>query len=105
MKEHMKPVLRTSPLEPHASSNYGRLEGRSEPIPILEKSAIRTKPDDRLVSLVSPATIEAEQYRTLGMMLEQRRHSGLLQVVAVSSPCLLYTSDAADERSSVDLGG
>ena len=24
---------------------------------------------------------------------------------AESSPCLLYTSDAADERSSVDLGG
>ena len=23
----------------------------------------------------------------------------------VPSPCLLYTSDAADERSSVDLGG
>ena len=23
----------------------------------------------------------------------------------VYSPCLLYTSDAADERSSVDLGG
>ena len=23
----------------------------------------------------------------------------------VSDPCLLYTSDAADERSSVDLGG
>src|SRR5678816_3734994 len=88
MKEHMKPVLRTSPLEPHASSNYGRLEGRSEPIPILEKSAIRTKPDDRLVSLVSPATVEAEQYRTLGLMLEQRRHSGLLQVVAVSSPTM-----------------
>ena len=25
--------------------------------------------------------------------------------LAKSSPCLLYTSDAADERSSVDLGG
>ena len=25
--------------------------------------------------------------------------------VALPSPCLLYTSDAADERSSVDLGG
>ena len=25
--------------------------------------------------------------------------------VSLSSPCLLYTSDAADERSSVDLGG
>ena len=24
---------------------------------------------------------------------------------AVFEPCLLYTSDAADERSSVDLGG
>src|SRR5678815_5761811 len=24
---------------------------------------------------------------------------------ALISPCLLYTSDAADERSSVDLGG
>src|SRR5678816_2501977 len=26
-------------------------------------------------------------------------------VVEVPDPCLLYTSDAADERSSVDLGG
>ena len=26
-----------------------------------------------------------------------------LQIIA--QPCLLYTSDAADERSSVDLGG
>ena len=25
--------------------------------------------------------------------------------VALAAPCLLYTSDAADERSSVDLGG
>ena len=28
-----------------------------------------------------------------------------LQSVEVVDPCLLYTSDAADERSSVDLGG
>ena len=26
-------------------------------------------------------------------------------LVSVVIPCLLYTSDAADERSSVDLGG
>ena len=26
-------------------------------------------------------------------------------VVTTPNPCLLYTSDAADERSSVDLGG
>ena len=30
--------------------------------------------------------------------ISQRNH-------AQSNPCLLYTSDAADERSSVDLGG
>ena len=29
----------------------------------------------------------------------------LLYSVRLSRPCLLYTSDAADERSSVDLGG
>ena len=28
-----------------------------------------------------------------------------LRLIELSSPCLLYTSDAADERSSVDLGG
>lgn len=101
MKEQIKPVLRTSPLEPPASSNYGQRESRSEPIPIMEKSAVRSKPDDRLVSLVSPATIEAEQYRTLGMMLEQRRHSGLLQVVAVSSP----TMGDGKTVTSINLAG
>jgi Mrp family chromosome partitioning ATPase len=55
---------------------------------VAHKIAARVKPDERLVSLVSPATIEAEQYRTLGLMLEQRRHSGHLQVVAVSSPTM-----------------
>ena len=29
----------------------------------------------------------------------------VLDVVGVPRACLLYTSDAADERSSVDLGG
>ena len=29
----------------------------------------------------------------------------LTAAVAITLPCLLYTSDAADERSSVDLGG
>ena len=32
-----------------------------------------------------------------------RRH--LLAALALIGACLLYTSDAADERSSVDLGG
>ena len=32
-------------------------------------------------------------------------HAGVVLVLAQPLPCLLYTSDAADERSSVDLGG
>ena len=31
-------------------------------------------------------------------------HGGVTGVI-LGIPCLLYTSDAADERSSVDLGG
>ena len=30
---------------------------------------------------------------------------GLFKGETINTPCLLYTSDAADERSSVDLGG
>src|SRR5678816_814811 len=32
-------------------------------------------------------------------------HESMLLPVLLYSSCLLYTSDAADERSSVDLGG
>ena len=39
----------------------------------------------------------------------EHEHLHLLHIIRVSSDecrcCLLYTSDAADERSSVDLGG
>ena len=34
-----------------------------------------------------------------------RRHASLPPILAEPDSCLLYTSDAADERSSVDLGG
>ena len=34
-----------------------------------------------------------------------RRSPTAFTAAAVASTCLLYTSDAADERSSVDLGG
>ena len=38
-------------------------------------------------------------------MLHGKEPVGLNIVNAYPNPCLLYTSDAADERSSVDLGG
>ena len=37
--------------------------------------------------------------RKIGLLLS------LVLLLAVASACLLYTSDAADERPSVDLGG
>ena len=42
--------------------------------------------DDHLVSLVSPATFEAEQYRALRHLVEQLHKAQDLRVVAVSSP-------------------
>ena len=42
--------------------------------------------DSHLVSLVAPAGLEAEQYRALRHLVEQRHKAGDLSVVAVSSP-------------------
>ncbi len=42
--------------------------------------------DSHLVSLVSPAGLEAEHYRALRHLIEQRQKGGNLSVVAVSSP-------------------
>jgi len=44
--------------------------------------------DDHLVSLVTPAAFEAEQYRALRHIVEQRHKSGGLSVIAVSSPAV-----------------
>jgi capsular exopolysaccharide synthesis family protein len=42
--------------------------------------------DDHLVSLVAPAGLEAEQYRALRHIVEQKRRTDNLAVIAVSSP-------------------
>lgn len=42
-------------------------------------------PDEHLVSFTNPRSFEAEQYRTLCQIIESRRRSSRLQVMAVSS--------------------
>ena len=48
-----------------------------------------------------------EQVRQAGFRSQERAAGvdSVHQIVALHRRCLLYTSDAADERSSVDLGG
>jgi capsular exopolysaccharide synthesis family protein len=100
MKEQINPALRAS-LESYASGQpYHRSDVRAE-TSIPEKIAGRAKPDEHLISLVEPATMAAEQYRTLSLMLEQRRHSGLLQIVAISSP----TVGDGKTVTSINLAG
>jgi len=85
MKE-LNPALRSASTEAGtAGPAFQRTEARAEGS---DKMMGRAKPDEHLISLLSPATMEAEQYRTLSLMLEQRRQSGLLQVIAVASPTM-----------------
>ena len=46
-----------------------------------------------------------EQHRAARGVATEKRSLGSLQDLDVLEICLLYPSDAADERSSVDLGG
>src|SRR5678815_212266 len=90
LSEHSYPALPlTRQLEHQRFVRPGPLVLRSEPL----KSPAPTVDKDRTVSRRS----EPSSRTTLTG--EQPDPWDLLQ------PCLLYTSDAADERSSVDLGG
>ena len=46
-----------------------------------------------------------EKIPTFSEALQLAKSNGNINIVAEIKTCLLYTSDAADERSSVDLGG
>ena len=56
---------------------------------------IRDRPCNADPTLIHPVLQETGQWAS---MVHPPDQSG-------ADPCLLYTSDAADERSSVDLGG
>ena len=53
----------------------------------------------------SPAAVHELDHLGGQPGLEQRLDQQVRRVRHVLGRCLLYTSDAADERSSVDLGG
>ena len=53
---------------------------------------------------VGAAGAAAQDDMTVGIAARHDRGRGAVEIDAEKC-CLLYTSDAADERSSVDLGG
>lgn len=73
---------------------------RAEPSSTMEQDFTR-EVDPHLISLLSPNTFEAEQYRTLRYSVEHMRRECDLQIVAVTSPA------AGDGKSttSINLAG
>ena len=59
---------------------------RKIPAPTRRAVAPTEEVDSHLVSLVSPAGLEAEQYRALRHLVEQRQKDSNVSVIAVSSP-------------------
>jgi capsular exopolysaccharide synthesis family protein len=59
---------------------------RQRPILPRRPSTLTDEVDSHLVSLVSPAGLEAEQYRALRHMVEQKHKTDNLSVIAVTSP-------------------
>lgn len=59
---------------------------RTIPAPRRRGAVPTEEVDSHLVSLVAPAGLEAEQYRALRHLVEQRHKDGDMSVIAVSSP-------------------
>jgi capsular exopolysaccharide synthesis family protein len=79
----MKPKLAEPPLRPGLPA---------EEVPL---------PEQHLVSLVAPASFEAEQYRILRHTVEQRHRESGLRTLAITSP----TGSDGKTTTSINLGG
>ena len=89
---------RTSPAAPRDREFVSRDPAPREPAPISttppprspslprRPATLADEVDSHLVSLVSPAGLEAEQYRALRHIVEQKHKADNLSVIAVSSP-------------------
>jgi protein-tyrosine kinase len=85
------PIPRTPPSAPSSASSSGPTSQtaapRRRPITGPRRNATITgEVENHLVSLVAPSGLEAEQYRALRHVVEQRHKSQALTVIAISSP-------------------
>ena len=82
-------ALRRYPAPPEGTSERGPAVPDTDRVPEPPLDRPRRAPDgleEHLVSLLAPASFEAEQYRALRHLVEQLHKSADLSVVAVSSP-------------------
>jgi capsular exopolysaccharide synthesis family protein len=78
-----------TPFTPPTASATAPSAAPSRRVPAPPRRSSVAAPDEvdgHLVSLVAPAGLEAEQYRALRHVVEQRRKTDNLSVIAVSSP-------------------
>mgnify|MGYP003380861083 CR=1 FL=1 len=61
--------------------------------------------EEEITNQNAESFLQKEQTLLTKENLESEISSKLESIFENNMPCLLYTSDAADERSSVDLGG
>ena len=72
--------------------------------PLLPVKHIHPMPED--TAMLTSATMSLNPlFLRHDLMIELGRLEMAMQDMRGTDTCLLYTSDAADERSSVDLGG
>jgi len=74
------------PLSPISAAPLIEVKASTEDSPALTIPSWHDGVDEHLVSLVRPTTFEAEQYRALRHVVEQRRRAAGLTVLAISSP-------------------
>jgi capsular exopolysaccharide synthesis family protein len=81
-------IPRTPPPPPPSSEGASPLAdaARRRPAGPRRSARITGEVEDHLVSLVAPSGLEAEQYRALRHMVEQRHKNQSLSVIAISSP-------------------
>lgn len=77
------PSQPSAPAAPYASANGA---ARRISPPTRRPASITGEVEDHMVSLVSPAGPEAEQYRALRHVVEQRHKTQELTIIAISSP-------------------
>src|SRR5674536_24887 len=68
--------------------------------PASAREMMRSTQDAEVEEPAFQSSVSTDQFQTA-----MRRCWARARVVEVYAPCLLYTSDAADEEDSVDLGG